>query len=114
MDKNWLIAACGRTIGITDNRKSESVLHDGILVIDPNGTERYWNPIDNDADAFRLATALQIGVFSDALGAYCNHSQTKQVRAYYDKTPCRYAAARLAICLAAQGVDSASRKEQSS
>lgn len=60
-----------------------------------------WNPLDDDGDALRLAVMLDIGVFSDSLGAYCNFSQVKQICVYFSEIPDIFAATRRAIVRAA-------------
>lgn len=64
-------------------------------------TQRRWNPLKKDGDALRLAVMLDIGVFSDSLGAYCNFSQVKQICVYFSEIPDIFAATRRAIVRAA-------------
>ena len=64
-----------------------------------------WNPLTDDCDALRLAVKLGIGVFMDALGAYCNYNYTQQVRVYFAQVPDHCTAARLAIVLAAAEIE---------
>jgi hypothetical protein len=60
-----------------------------------------WNPRTSDSDSRRLQVALSIVLFFDGLGAYCNHSQTRQVSVYFTEAPDHYDAARLAVLRAA-------------
>lgn len=90
--------------------KAAGVAHEGIddhgalLPFDNDGRfVGYWNPLEDDGDALRLAVQIDMQVFVGEAYIYCKSSASYWPGAHVDEDECpdKYAATRRAIVMAA-------------